>query len=296
MISKPKRTQNRLTNEREFPLPENTVFKNEPDTNFDLRQNREWADGIRKNWMKSKEDKPYIIPVQIGNKEVETEKRQVYTDHCQVEDIVVCEVSLSNQEMVEQIVEIAKKNASNWRKTTVEQRNVILHKTADLLNENRGNLIGCMSAITGKTFAEGDVEVSEAVDFCRYYPISMMQFAQTRNSRNDSQRDCARDSTMELPIGYSCGWRSCCISRRKYCDTETCHCGISGSMGICQMFLGIRSTKGCASGSLYRWPWSVELHYHSSIHKTYHSYGWNCYSLPLTRKQSDLSALGRNRW
>ena len=177
MISKPKRTQNRLTNEREFPLPENTVFKNEPDTNFDLRQNREWADGIRKNWMKSKEDKPYIIPVQIGNKEVETEKRQVYTDHCQVEDIVVCEVSLSNQEMVEQIVEIAKKDASNWRKTTVEQRNVILHKTADLLNENRGNLIGCMSAITGKTFAEGDVEVSEAVDFCRYYPISMMQFA-----------------------------------------------------------------------------------------------------------------------
>jgi len=33
-----------------------------------------------------------------------------------------------------------------------------------------------MSAITGKTFNEGDVEVSEAIDFCRYYPISMKLF------------------------------------------------------------------------------------------------------------------------
>jgi RHH-type proline utilization regulon transcriptional repressor/proline dehydrogenase/delta 1-pyrroline-5-carboxylate dehydrogenase len=33
-----------------------------------------------------------------------------------------------------------------------------------------------MAAVTGKTFTEGDIEVSEAIDFCRYYPLSMKAF------------------------------------------------------------------------------------------------------------------------
>ncbi|MPM23464.1 1-pyrroline-5-carboxylate dehydrogenase [bioreactor metagenome] len=33
-----------------------------------------------------------------------------------------------------------------------------------------------MAAVTSKTFTEGDVEVSEAIDFCRFYPTSMAAF------------------------------------------------------------------------------------------------------------------------
>ena len=34
-----------------------------------------------------------------------------------------------------------------------------------------------MAVVTGKTFNEGDVEVSEAIDFCHYYPLSMETFS-----------------------------------------------------------------------------------------------------------------------
>lgn len=175
MEAKPFRKQNR--NLPAQPTGDLETFKNEPDTNFDLRPNRFWADGIRKNWKKSPKTTPYQIPIQIGEKEVNSEKKLRYFDRSQQEEVCVCEASLSNLEQIKQIISIAETDASNWRKTTLDERNHILHQVALNLSNNRGNLIGCMSAITGKTFYEGDVEVSEATDFCRFYPISMKQFA-----------------------------------------------------------------------------------------------------------------------
>ncbi len=172
---KPKRTQNRNT-ERETRNTKHETFFNEPDTNFDLKPNRLWADEIRKAWMKSASDKPLQIPVQIGDKEIITTKKHKYFDRCQEEEIVVCEASLSTLEQVKEILTVAENDHSGWRKSSIEKRIETLHKTAENIKIKRGHLIGCMSAITGKTFVEGDVETSEAIDFCRYYPLSMKNF------------------------------------------------------------------------------------------------------------------------
>jgi RHH-type proline utilization regulon transcriptional repressor/proline dehydrogenase/delta 1-pyrroline-5-carboxylate dehydrogenase len=153
------------------------VFKNEPDTFFDLKQNRAWADDIRKTWMKSPNEKPYQIPVQIGDKEINTDKKMSFFDRSQTNEVTICEAFLSNLDHVKEIIRLAEIDAAGWRKTTLAERNIILHRVAANLSKNRGNLIGCMSAITGKTILEGDVEVSEAIDFCRYYPISLKTFA-----------------------------------------------------------------------------------------------------------------------
>lgn len=171
--SKPKRTQNRNA---KLTLAQDSIeqFKNEADTNFDLVANKLWAEGIRKAWLKNTKDEPYIIPVQIGDREVITEKKQSYYDRSQTQDLCICKASLSNLDQVKEIINIAELDASGWRKSTATQRNQILHESANNLANQRGHLIGCMSAVTGKTFMEGDVEVSEAIDFCRYYPITML--------------------------------------------------------------------------------------------------------------------------
>jgi len=153
-------------------------FRNEPDTNFDLRANRQWADGIRRRWKKNTTDTPYIIPVQAGKEEVFNGKKRQYLDRSQNDEVCVCELHLSDLEQMKCIVDIAEADAPEWRKTTVDERNRILHAVADNLCAARGDLIGCMTAITGKTFLEGDAEVSEAIDFCRYYPITMKRFAE----------------------------------------------------------------------------------------------------------------------
>ncbi|HET9571526.1 MAG TPA: bifunctional proline dehydrogenase/L-glutamate gamma-semialdehyde dehydrogenase [Bacteroidales bacterium] len=176
MEAKSYRTQDRNV---KLPMPESVpdTFKNEPDTNFDLKVNRLWVEKIRRDWKKSIQDQPWQIPVQIGDKQFEAESKQRYFDRSQTEDFCICEAGLSNMDQVKQLISVAEADESQWRKTTLEERSLILHRVATNLCNERADLIGCMSAITGKTFAEGDVEVSEAIDFCRYYPITMKEFA-----------------------------------------------------------------------------------------------------------------------
>lgn len=167
------RTQDRT--KKAEPCMDIDTFHNEPDTDLDLKQNREWALAVLKKWQDMRAE-DYVIPVQVGDKEVLTDKKKRYYDRSRNDEVCFCEVNMSTQEQIEEIIAIAEKNSSGWRKTPLKERSKILHTTAERLGEKRGDLIACMSAITGKTFMEGDVEVSEGMDFCRFYPISMQTF------------------------------------------------------------------------------------------------------------------------
>lgn len=170
----PYRTQDR--NKKPEPVKDINIFASEPDTDLDLPQNRKWALNVLKKWETEVNPSNFIIPVQIGDKEVITEHKRLYKDRSKNDEIVFCEANMSSPEQVKEILAIAEKDASAWRKTSLEKRNEILHQVAENISAKRGDLIGCMAAITGKTFTEGDVEVSEAIDFCRYYPITMKDF------------------------------------------------------------------------------------------------------------------------
>ena len=58
-----------------------------------------------------------------------------------------------------------------------------LHRVADEFAAARGELMGAMLAEGGKTLAESDPEVSEAIDFCRFYADSAQYFS--RVARTD---------------------------------------------------------------------------------------------------------------
>ncbi|WP_294684560.1 bifunctional proline dehydrogenase/L-glutamate gamma-semialdehyde dehydrogenase [uncultured Bacteroides sp.] len=153
-------------------------MENEPDTDFDLKQNQEWVEKIFAKWKKSKEDVPEIIPLQIGTENIITEKRYKYLDRCQEEDVCICEMSQANAEQVERILSIAEADPAGWRKTKLEDRHKMMYAAANNLAEMRGDLIGCMCAVTGKTVVEGDVEVSEGIDYARFYTTTMKTFSE----------------------------------------------------------------------------------------------------------------------
>lgn len=176
------RSQNRK--EKPVPVKDINVFHNEPDTDLDLHENREWALESLRKWGTLVNDKNFIVPVQIGDREEITGHKKKYYDRSRNDEVCFCEANLSSLEQIKEIIAIAEDDKPQWRKTTVNRRNEILHKVADNLSARRGDLIGCMSAITGKTFMEGDVEVSEAIDFCRFYPITMKHFDELKTVEN----------------------------------------------------------------------------------------------------------------
>jgi RHH-type proline utilization regulon transcriptional repressor/proline dehydrogenase/delta 1-pyrroline-5-carboxylate dehydrogenase len=171
---KPFRTQNR--NQPPEPLIDRDTFTNEPDTDLDLSPNRQWALDVLKKWETAVDASNFRIPVQVGAKEEPSPHTKIYTDRSRGDQVNVCEANLATREQVDAVIAIAESDPSHWRTTPLAERKRILHQVAETLSARRGDLIGCMAAVTGKTFVEGDVEVSEAIDFCRYYPISMQVF------------------------------------------------------------------------------------------------------------------------
>ena len=72
-------------------------------------------------------------------------------DRCQDDEVCVCEMSQADAGQVMKILEIAEKDPAGWRKTTLQERHKIMYEAANRLGEMRGDLIGCMCAVTGKT-------------------------------------------------------------------------------------------------------------------------------------------------
>ncbi|MEH2056387.1 MAG: L-glutamate gamma-semialdehyde dehydrogenase [Nostoc sp.] len=82
---------------------------------------------------------------------------------------VVGKVGLISVEQAEQAMQAAKAAFPGWKKTPAKQRADILRKAGDLIEERRAELSAWMVLEVGKPVKEADGEVSEAIDFCRYY-------------------------------------------------------------------------------------------------------------------------------
>jgi len=94
---------------------------------------------------------------------------------------VVGKVGLISIEQAQQAMEAAKAAFPGWRKTPVKQRADILRKAADLMESRRAELAAWMVLEVGKAMREADAEVSEAIDFCRYYALEMERLEQGYN-------------------------------------------------------------------------------------------------------------------
>lgn len=199
----PTRTQDRR--KPYVPIPPQEVMVNEQDTDFDRECNQEWQREIFKKWKKRATDKPTIIPTQIGDKTVVNDNRYSYFDRSQEEEVKICEMSRANAEQVEEIVKIAAADPGHWRETTLEERHRIMYDAANRLGDMRGDLIGSMCAITGKTVVEGDVEVSEGIDYCRFYTTSMKKFYALKDIEIHAKGTVLVISPWNFPCAIPCG-------------------------------------------------------------------------------------------
>lgn len=114
-------------------------FRNEPDTDISLPANQAWVqDFMEKSsapgWL---EDQPQAQP---------------FTS---VEDVNRC-------------VETAR-DQHEWRSMSATDRLAVLDRAADIFATKRGQFLSVMAHEAGKTLAQSDPEVSEAIDFIRYY-------------------------------------------------------------------------------------------------------------------------------
>ena len=79
---------------------------------------------------------------------------------------------LDDEADLETLMARTREAGGRWGERPAVDRAAVLARAATVLESRRGELIEVAAAETGKVFAESDVEVSEAVDFARYYAAS----------------------------------------------------------------------------------------------------------------------------
>lgn len=137
----------------------NTEFHNEADTDPSLAANREWFDQVR------------VLSRSARGKQLGNATLKKY----QISD------SLSparGAAAVNRVVTRGQKAGASWGKRSAKARAAVLLKAAEELAAARAKLLAVMMQEAGKTLQEGDAEVSEAIDFARYYAQSAIEMSE----------------------------------------------------------------------------------------------------------------------
>ncbi|HEY9622302.1 MAG TPA: L-glutamate gamma-semialdehyde dehydrogenase [Crinalium sp.] len=149
-------------------------FHNAPDTDYAIVSKRDRAFAALQN-VRSQMGKSY--PPLVNGKYVNT-LDSVDSLNPSNPSEVVGNIGLLSLEQADQAIQAAKDAFPAWKKTPAKERAAILRRAADLMEERRAELSAWMVLETGKALGQADPEVSEAIDFCRYYADEMERLDQ----------------------------------------------------------------------------------------------------------------------
>jgi RHH-type transcriptional regulator, proline utilization regulon repressor / proline dehydrogenase / delta 1-pyrroline-5-carboxylate dehydrogenase len=171
----PRRTQDRRA-EAEAPSdarPLEAPFENDPDTDWTLAANRAWiAEGV----VRWREREPEEIALPIGG-ELHAGARAGQGRDPSRPGRLAYRYALAGPADVDRALAVARAAQPGWGARSFVARGAVLEACAAALGRRRGDLIGAMMLDGAKTVTEADVEVSEAVDFARYYARALPETA-----------------------------------------------------------------------------------------------------------------------
>jgi RHH-type proline utilization regulon transcriptional repressor/proline dehydrogenase/delta 1-pyrroline-5-carboxylate dehydrogenase len=158
------------------PLPL-VGYANAPDTDYARGDHREaaWA---ALDQVKDALGKTYL-PL-INGQWVTTQETIDSVNPCRPQEIVG-RVGLIDLEQAEEAMDAAKQAFPAWKNTPVSERCALLRRAAELMEERRHLLNAWICLEVGKILPQADAEVSEAIDFCRYYAEEMERLDQGHN-------------------------------------------------------------------------------------------------------------------
>jgi RHH-type proline utilization regulon transcriptional repressor/proline dehydrogenase/delta 1-pyrroline-5-carboxylate dehydrogenase len=150
------------------PLP---AFQNEPPTDFSIAENRELMQAALDAVA---EELGGEYPLVIGGKAVDTRARITSKNPSHKKQIVGTSAAAS-ADHADQAVQAARRAWRQWSRTPATQRADYLEVIAAEMRNQKHDLAAWEVYECGKSWAEADGDVAEAIDFCMYYAHLMRE-------------------------------------------------------------------------------------------------------------------------
>ncbi|MDP1562978.1 MAG: bifunctional proline dehydrogenase/L-glutamate gamma-semialdehyde dehydrogenase [Pirellulaceae bacterium] len=202
-------TSNRVQDRNRWsfkPEPLAAPFENHADTDFALARNRSWASAIVRDW--TTQNIP-TIPLEVGGRVCELEPTGIGRDpSCDSRERY--RFAEAGPQEVEQALCVAVTAGQRWRDVPLLERARIIANVGASFDKHRAETLGAMMIDCGKALSEGDVEISEAIDFAHYYarwwqPRRSAEEIATRDASESCESQIDRsgwfDGTTMEPLG-----------------------------------------------------------------------------------------------
>ncbi|ROZ62218.1 aldehyde dehydrogenase family protein [Kocuria soli] len=173
-----RRSQDRFAEENgsyQGHQPLDEPFRNEPDTDVSVPANQEWAARISERITDPRWYESLALPGPL------------------------------DEDGVAVVVENGRNAARQWRARGARERAEIINRAADVLGQRRGHLMAVAAAETGKALPQGDPEVSEAMDFCRWYARRALELEQVDGAVFDPDTLVLVTPPWNFPLAIPCG-------------------------------------------------------------------------------------------
>ena len=121
------------------------------------------------------------IPIVIDGKQI-FDRTQIEGNDPSDNDEVWYKYAVAKSGDIDAAVKVAKKSCSEWNLKGAEKRAEVLKEFGQIAHDEMEETIAIMLRDAGKTVAEADPEVSEAIDFANYYALSAISLDLERES------------------------------------------------------------------------------------------------------------------
>ena len=115
------------------------------------------------------------IPLVIGDQEITTSEFEIGHDPS-ADAQAWYRYSVADAAQIDEAIRCARVARDTWSGLTIEERRAILFSCASVMEAERVESTAVMARDAGKTEAEADPEVSEGIDFARFYASSATDF------------------------------------------------------------------------------------------------------------------------
>jgi 1-pyrroline-5-carboxylate dehydrogenase len=148
-------------------------FKNESLPNFDDEQvKNQMLAALKRVHQKKGDEHPLII----GGKPIKAEQKFKSINPADKDEVVGL-FQKASKAQVGEAIDAAWKSFEDWKFMPVEERAMILIKTAALMRTRKLDLAATMIYEVGKTWREAAADVAEAIDFCEYYAREILRYS-----------------------------------------------------------------------------------------------------------------------
>jgi 1-pyrroline-5-carboxylate dehydrogenase len=152
-------------------LPE---FRNEPLSDF--KMNPEHQRRMKEAVEQVSKELGQEYPLVIGGERLET-KEKFHSYNPARKNQIVGTFSAGTPELAAQAVQKADEAFPDWSGRPAEERVAPLLDTAKILRDSKFHFAAWMVFEVGKSWAEADADVAEAIDFCEFYAREMLRLA-----------------------------------------------------------------------------------------------------------------------